>query len=89
MSIKNNKRGQVADTITWIVATIILIVVLMVFVFIANLLAKTKKIGGLTDSLDSGGEKEADRVEVKTILAYRLNGLNKFTINNWINESET
>jgi len=38
----NNKRAQVSETMTWIVATIIIIIMLLVSVFLASLVGKNK-----------------------------------------------
>lgn len=37
-----NKRAQLSDTITWIVATIIIIIILIVAVFLASLVGQSK-----------------------------------------------
>jgi len=39
-----NKRGQVGDTVTWIIATIIIVVMIFFFVFGSSLLAETKEV---------------------------------------------
>lgn len=40
----NSKKAQVGSTITWIVATVIIVVVLLITVFVANSLGKSKDI---------------------------------------------
>ncbi len=37
-----NKRAQLGETITWLVATIVILIVLIVSVFLASLIGKTK-----------------------------------------------
>ena len=53
LSKKINKKGQVGDTVTWVVATIIIIVLLMFFIFGTSLLSGTKKVTGARESLTS------------------------------------
>ena len=59
MLIKS-RNGQLGDTITWIVATVVIVAILLFFIFGASLLANTKKIGVFKESLTSkpvfGGE---------------------------------
>lgn len=47
----NGRKGQVGETITWVIATIIIVVVLMFFVFGATALGATKSIGKFKPSL--------------------------------------
>ena len=42
-----NSRGQVADTATWIIATIVIIFVLMISVYAASKIGRTSVISGL------------------------------------------
>ncbi|MCR4327357.1 MAG: hypothetical protein NUV46_02130 [Nanoarchaeota archaeon] len=52
--IKKDSKGQIGETLTWIVATLIIIVILIVFIFGASLLGKTKVVGNFRESLTSG-----------------------------------
>lgn len=64
-----NKKAQLSDVMTWIIATIAIIAILIIFVYASTILAqKTKviKIKSLTLDLD----KEVDLLETKTSLAY-------------------
>ena len=64
-----NKKAQISDVMTWIIATIAIIAILIIFVYASTILAqKTKviKIKSLTLDLD----KEVDLLETKTSLAY-------------------
>ena len=38
----NNKRAQVSETMTWIVATVIILIILLVSVFLASLVGQSK-----------------------------------------------
>lgn len=49
----NGRRGQVGETITWIIATVVIVIVLMFFVFGATALGATKSIGNFKPSLFS------------------------------------
>jgi hypothetical protein len=89
---KINRRGQIAETVTWFVATIIVIVTLVVFIFISTSLAKTKNasVSGVSvkvgDFLTYSGVGELSRAETKTLFAISMNEKNKEVINGWINE---
>ena len=63
----NNKTAQVGETMTWVVATIIIIAVLIVSIYAASLLANTKK------TLSYEKEKsESDLLMEKSLFAYFL-----------------
>lgn len=79
--LNNNKRAQVGESITWVVATIILIVVLIIFVYVASALAKVKEIK-LTNSEDL--ENSVDWIDSKNQIAYSINSNNKMWIEEWI-----
>ena len=49
------------DTITWIVATIIIVVLLVFFIFGSSLLAETKKIGKYKDKISSSIWEDSER----------------------------
>lgn len=85
-----NKKSQVADTMTWIIATIIVVVILFIFILISSLLAKTKSIESFTKKLFSsdGSEEGVDWIGNKTSFAYGIDPSNKVYINKWINENE-
>ncbi|PJE81660.1 hypothetical protein COU58_01825 [Candidatus Pacearchaeota archaeon CG10_big_fil_rev_8_21_14_0_10_32_42] len=48
-----NSRGQIGETLTWVVATIIILVILIFFIFGSSLLGKTKSVGTFRESLTS------------------------------------
>jgi len=79
----NNKKGQIGESITWVVATIILIVILIVFIYSSIALAKIKSIKPDV-SVDS--EDSLDWVNSKTQMAYSINNMNKNKIEKWISE---
>jgi len=48
-----NKKAQIGDTLTWIVATLIIFVILFFFIFGSSTLGKTKSITNFKPSLFS------------------------------------
>lgn len=48
--VKKNSKGQVGETITWIIATILIIVILVFFIFGSSLLAGSKKVSNTFQS---------------------------------------
>jgi predicted PurR-regulated permease PerM len=81
-----NRKGQIGESITWVVATIILIVILIVFIYASIVLAKTKS---LTFSVNTNSEDSADWINSKTQIAYSINSNNKNKIDEWILQSNT
>jgi len=43
--LKSNKKAQTGETITWVIATIVIIGILILFIYVSTLLAKGKTIG--------------------------------------------
>ncbi len=69
MSTKIKKtKGQVGETLTWIVATLLIIVLLLFFIFGASLLGKTKKVGNFRSSLTSKSSFEGGDIFLKKSL---------------------
>jgi hypothetical protein len=68
-SSKINKKGQISDTVTWVVATIIILVVLIFFLVGASLLADTKNIQKYRPTLTSLSSihEEVDSSMLKSI----------------------
>lgn len=81
----NNKRAQVGESITWIVATIILIVILIIFIYASVALSKAKSIKTniKADSVDS-----VDWINSKTQMAYSISANNKNKIEGWISQGK-
>lgn len=80
----SNKKAQIGETITWVVATLIIIFILVSSVYIAILLGKTKSI----ESFDSKKTEDVSLTELQTLQAYELNSENKIQIENWVNNLE-
>lgn len=70
--IKKNSKGQTADTLTWIVATLIILLLLVFFIFGASMLGSTRVVEGkFKESLISKSvENEADLFLKKSIITY-------------------
>jgi len=77
----NYKKGQVGESITWIVATLILIAILLVFIYLSITLSKTKS---LNVSLKADSEDSVNWINSKTEMAYSINANNKNKIEEWI-----
>ena len=74
------KRAQVGETMTWVIATIIIIVILILAIFVSVLLPKTT-IGSL--QIDKGD----DLLKMRTSLPHELaNDKNKNAIDEWLEE---
>lgn len=62
--IYKNKKGQVGETVTWVIATVIIIVILVVSIFIASAYIGNNKEADLN--------RQADVLASKSLLAYLL-----------------
>ena len=60
-----NKKAQIGETITWVVATVIIIFVLIFFLFGASMLAQTKNVGTFRNSLVSPASYQGDDIYLK------------------------
>ena len=77
------KKAQIGETMTWVVATLIIVFVLVSSVYFAILLGKTKSL-----SYSDKSSIEESFVEVEILKAYELNSENKIQIDEWINFGE-
>lgn len=77
----SNKKAQIGETLTWVVATIIIVVVLLIFIYVSIALGKSKAVDTIKIKTE---ESSVDWIEVKTNLAYSLNNENQNKINEWI-----
>jgi len=59
---EKNMRGQVGETMTWMVGTIVIIVILLVSIFIVSVLGGKER--------EIGGEGEGERILGKSLLGY-------------------
>ena len=78
---KLNKHAQVGETVTWIVATLIIIGILMIFIYVSVLISKVKVVSVSSINVDS--ESTIDLLSQKTFFAYNLtNNKDKVLIDN-------
>jgi hypothetical protein len=71
--LNKNNRGQIGDTLTWLIATVIIIAVMLFFIFGASTLGQTKKIGDYKRSLFSEVSYEGDDLFLKkSLFTYNL-----------------
>lgn len=66
--LNKKNRGQAADAVTWIVATVAIVVIMMFFIFAASLFSETKAPGDYKGSLFSKNEKLGDDLYLKKSL---------------------
>lgn len=86
--ILNNKKAQVGETLTWMISTIIILVLLIVFVYSTLAFAKAKNIE--TSSIDFGKADSSEKINwmySKSELAFSMNNQNENVIRGWINEA--
>lgn len=72
---KNNlfsKKGQVGQTVSWIIATVVIIVILIAFIYISVLVSKTKAIGLL--GMQSDVAEKPELLIQKTSFSHQLAG---------------
>lgn len=74
--IKMNKKAQSGETITWIIATIIIIVILLISIYGASALAKSKKIittaKNPSNLFGSDYSPDSDLLAVKSMTGFLL-----------------
>lgn len=86
----HNKRAQIGETLTWVIATLIIIFILVVFVYASVLMGKAKTINANKLSAKfSETKSEISWIEMKTFFAYSINDENKNKIESWIMEVDS
>jgi len=84
-----NKKAQIGETMTWVIATIIIVIVLIFFIYASSFLAQKNKKVEVSKFLASlSGDDLGTLLETKTSLAYGLSRENREIIDNWIMEAE-
>ncbi len=83
-----NKKAQISEVMTWVVATLVILSILIIFIYASSLLAqKTKVIKAKDLKIDLG--KEVDLLEIKNLIAYSsASQSEKNVIENWEEENE-
>lgn len=75
----NYKKAQIGETITWVLATLIIIGAVLIFIWISFLMSKSRIIGVGDVRTDLG--KESEQLTTKTSIAEQLtNNENKSMI---------
>lgn len=83
--LKINKRGQIGETLTWFVAILIIIAVMIIFIGLSFLMSKTKAISIGDIRTDIG--KNSEQLATKTIIAEQLgSNVNKQEIDDILKE---
>ncbi len=79
-----NQKAQIGETMTWIVATIIIVVILILSLYTTSLLAQTKKIASYKY------ERESDLLMEKSLFSYFLaeDEITKAFIYDWLREQD-
>jgi hypothetical protein len=65
-----DRSGQIGETVTWFVAALIILMVVIIFVFLSFLMSKTKAINVGDVRTDLG--KNSDQLTMKTSIAEQL-----------------
>ncbi|MBT4258007.1 hypothetical protein HOD88_02400 [archaeon] len=82
-----NKKGQLSDAMTWVVATVIIVILLVVFVYASGVLGKANKIEtGAKSLLIDDVDENVNYFYEKTKIAYLVNDENKNEIDSWVKE---
>ncbi len=79
-----NKKGEVGETMTWIVATLIILVLVFLFLFAINVVAKSKGVWLMGDS-SMGGNSNIENQQMLFAILKENNG----NINNLIKASDS
>lgn len=83
-----NKKAQVSEIMTWVVATIIILTILIVFIYASSLFAQKSKIVDAKNLKIDIGE-EGDLLETKNLIAYSsASESEKNLIERWGKEDE-
>jgi hypothetical protein len=89
---RKNKKAQVGETMTWIVATLIIVAVLLTFIYASVALAKAKSVKpSKIKSLVSSPMNKVNMtwVEAKNEMAFTRENSNRGRIEDWINAKQT
>ena len=87
---KKNKKAQVGETLTWIVATLIIITTLFIFIYASIAMAEVKSVNSIrikSESRAVWGE-DVDWIEIKNRMAFSRETSNRNKIERWISEKQ-
>jgi hypothetical protein len=77
-----NCKAQIGETLTWVIATLIIALILVLFVIASATLGKAKNLA--SSKKVEIGDSKIDLIKTKTEIAYTLNSQNKNKIEGWI-----
>jgi uncharacterized protein (UPF0333 family) len=80
-----NKRGDISKTITWVVATIIIVGVLILSFYISSVMSNVKVIR--ESDVTSDLTLESQVLSTKTSLAFKINNINREMIDKALEEN--
>ena len=81
-----NKKAQISETMTWIIATIAIITILLIFIYASSILAEKEKVLHLFGKSSVQRDAAVDWLAVKTIQALDRDSADEPKINKWIEE---
>ena len=85
-NLKKNKKAQVSDALTWVVATLVIVFLIVSSIYISSLMGKSKSVEKQKISIPE--ENPINWISEKTEFAYGINENNKNKIEVWISESD-
>lgn len=84
----SNKKAQVSEIMSWVVATLAILTILLVFIYVSSIYAQKTKIIEVKN-LDIDLKETINLLKTKNSIAYDLaSEINKQIIENWENENE-
>lgn len=85
--LKKNNKAQIGESLTWIVATLVIVLVLVIFIYVASTMGKAKSISQEKISLKtSSGVEETNWINMKTFFAKEIDNRNSEKIDSWISK---
>ncbi|MCK5624537.1 hypothetical protein KAI04_01725 [Candidatus Pacearchaeota archaeon] len=86
--IQKNNKAQISEIMTWIIATIAILIILIIFISASSFLAqKTKTVQA--QNLEIDFEKEISLLDTKTLIAYSFaSESQRNIIEKWEQENE-
>ncbi len=84
--MRKNRKAQIAETLTWVIATIIIVFIISFSVYAAVLLGSAKIIDNSKIGISGAGS--VNWIGEKNELAFEKNNNNQDAINAWLRESD-
>jgi len=88
LNFKKNKKAQASEAMVWVIATLAIILILTIFIFIAGTYAEVKgKIIEVSKVLTMEDSTKVDLIAAKNEIALRaFPPADKDGVENWLNE---